>query len=216
MSTTSQHPANNALLVGIAGGSASGKSTFVRILHEQLHQDAPALQVHSISTDYYFRRDFSQIPSYHSHTFGTDLPDFNHPDALDMHQLVLDLEAMRQGPTPPSVILLEGHLLFYFPYLRELLDVRIFIDLDGETRALRRMVRNLAHPGDPIPDHSAQSIANYYLESAQAGFRQFIEPSRQYADLILRGDGDFQRTAAMMSVMVCSMARYTENNHQPN
>ena len=86
--------------------------------------------------------------------------------------------------------------------MRNQLAVRIFIDLDGETRALRRMVRNLEHPGDPIPDHSAQSIASYYLESARTGYLQFIEPSRQYADLILRGDGDFERSAALVSAMV--------------
>ena len=190
------------LLVGIAGGSASGKSTFVRTLTQQVVAAAPALVIQTISSDRYFHRDRAKIPLYTSPAFQTELPDFNHPDALDIAQLLADLDGILAGDTPPDVILLEGHLLFHYVALRERLDLRIFIDLDGETRALRRMVRNLAHPGDPIPDHSAQSIANYYLESAREGYRRFIEPTRAFADLIVNGDGDFQRTAALIAPII--------------
>jgi uridine kinase len=190
------------LLVGIAGGSASGKSTFVRMLTQHLTAAAPTLVIQTISSDRYFHRDRSKIPHYASSAFQTDLPDFNHPDALDIAQLLDDLDALLAEETPPHVILLEGHLLFHYEALRERFDLRLFIDLDGETRALRRMVRNLAHPGDPIPDHSAQSIASYYLESARQGYRRFIEPTRQWADLIVNGGGDFQRTAALIAPII--------------
>jgi uridine kinase len=195
------------LLVGIAGGSASGKSTFVRTLMQHLAAAAPALDIQTISSDRYFHRDRAKIPLYHSPAFQTELPDFNHPDALDIAQMLADLDAILAGETPPDVILLEGHLLFHYEALRERFDLRIFIDLDGETRALRRMVRNLAHPGDPIPEHSAQSIASYYLESAREGYRRFIEPTRQFADLIVNGDSDFQRTAALIAPIILANAK---------
>jgi uridine kinase len=199
------------LLVGIAGGSASGKSTFVRILTEQIAATAPALAIQTISSDRYFHRDRSKIPLYKSQAFLTDLPDFNHPDALDIAQLVADLDVVLEEKSPPDVVLLEGHLLFHYEVLRERMDVRIFVDLDGETRALRRMVRNLAHPGDPIPDHSAQSIASYYLESAREGYRRFIEPTRQFADLIINGDGEFQRTAALVAPIIIANVKKDES-----
>lgn len=195
----------HTLIVGISGGSASGKSTFIHMLSEKIKLSDPAINMRTISTDHYFHRDFSQIPTYFSPAFQTELPDFNHPDALDIPQLIKDLKALLSDENSPDLILLEGHLLFHYPDLRDMLDLRIFIDLDGETRALRRMVRNLEHPGDPIPDHSAQSIANYYLESARSGYQRFIAPTKQYADLILNGDGDFQRTAPMVSVMIQAM-----------
>lgn len=197
---------SSPFLIGIAGGSASGKSTFVQQLTALLKNSAPELSVHSISTDHYFYRDFADIPTYTSPTFQTELPDFNHPDALNIPQLLADLQEQSQELEPARVILVEGHLLFYYEALRNQFDLRIFIDLDGETRALRRMVRNLERPGDPIPDHSAQSIANYYLESARQGYRKFIEPTRQYADLIINGDGDFQRTAALIAPIIISQA----------
>lgn len=195
------------LFVGIAGGSASGKSTFTRLLQQRLSAAAPQLQIASYSTDHYFHRDFTRIPTYTSPAFGAQLPDFNHPDGLDIPQLVADLHARTCGENPPDMILMEGHLLFYFAELRERFDVRIFIDLDGETRALRRMVRNLAHPGDPIPDHSPQSIASYYLESAREGYRTFIEPTKHYADLVINGDGDFQRTAGLVTAMLLNLRK---------
>ncbi|NSW53829.1 MAG: hypothetical protein HPY85_15115 [Anaerolineae bacterium] len=209
---TAMHP----ILVGIAGGSASGKSTFTNILETDLRENAPGLLLHTIHMDRYFHRDADQIPHYSSAAFQMQIPDFNHPDALDIQQLVHDLDALLEQSPSPDVILLEGHLLFHYLPLRERLDVRIFIDLDGETRALRRMVRNLAHPGDPIPDHSAQSIANYYLESARSGYQKFIEPTRQFADVLLRGDGDFHRTAAMMSAMIGGMANHIVKERRPD
>ena len=204
MTQTSEH---QTLLVGIAGGSASGKSTFVHILTKEIEKTSPALNVKTFSSDRYFRRDFSQIPTYSSKSFGQELPDFNHPDALNMAQLAADVQSTLVEENPPDVILVEGHLLFHDAEVRDLFDVRIFIDLDGETRALRRMVRNLEHKGDPIPDHSAQSIANYYLESARTGYQRYIAPTRQYADLILNGDGDFERCAGLVNAIITTRTR---------
>jgi uridine kinase len=93
-------------------------------------------------------------------------------------------------------------MVLYSPEIRTWLDLRLFVELDADTRALRRLVRNLGHQYDPIPEHSAQSIANYYLESAKVGHARYIEPSRIYADLIVRGDADFARTAPMVAAVI--------------
>lgn len=191
------------LMIGIAGGSASGKSTFVRALEKTIAASKPDLKVKTISTDGYFYRD-NRIPRYESPSFQQEIPNYNHPDALDIPQLLIDLDELKTDQSL-DVGLIEGHLLFHYAAVRELFDVRIFIDLDGETRALRRIVRNIEHKGDPIPDHSPQSIANYYLESAQQGYIQFIEPTKQYADLILRGNANSTRTAELISAMIQGM-----------
>ncbi|MEE4194436.1 MAG: hypothetical protein V2J07_04485 [Anaerolineae bacterium] len=188
------------LMIGIAGGSASGKSTFLRTVVEAIKNSHPDLNIETISTDRYFYRD-DRIPKYVSPAFQQEIPNFNHPEALYIPQLLEDLESLQT----PDIVLVEGHLLFHYPDVREKFDIRLFIDLNGETRALRRMVRNLEHHGDPIPDHSAQSIASYYLESAHKGYVKFIEPTKQYADLILRGDADFSRVAKMINAMVQGM-----------
>ncbi len=187
-------------MIGIAGGSASGKSTFVRAFAAAISSTNPNLQVETISTDRYFYRD-GRIPKYDSPAFQQEIPNFNHPEALDIPQLLADLRSLQT----PDVVIVEGHLLFHDPEVRNLFDIRIFIELDGEIRALWRMVRNLEHPGDPIPDHSAQSIASYYLESARQGYLNFIAPTKQYADLILRGDADFSRIANLLTAMVQGM-----------
>jgi uridine kinase len=94
-------------------------------------------------------------------------------------------------------------MVLHIPAIRELLDLRLFVELDADARALRRLVRNMGHQYDPIPDHSPQSIANYCLESAKVGHARYIEPSRVHADLILRGDADFGRVAPMVAALIC-------------
>ena len=106
------------------------------------------------------------------------------------------------GKLKPDVLLLEGLMVLHIPDIREQLDLRLFVELDADTRALRRLVRNIGHQHDPIPDHSPQSIANYYLESAKVGHMRYIEPSVIYADLIVRGDADFGRVAPMVAAVI--------------
>jgi len=199
------------LIVGIAGGSASGKSTFVKALYAALVKQKPALRIKVLNVDRYFLAGKQEMPTYYSPSFGREMPDYNQPDALDHARLGLDLDALAaEGAF--DILLVEGHLVFSIPEIRERFDLRVFIDLDGEQRALRRLVRNLGKQGDPLPDHSAQSIANYYLESAQKGYRLYIEPSRQHADLILRGDGDFERSGAHVAAVV--LAEWQHDAHE--
>lgn len=198
------NPKNICYIVGVAGGSAAGKSTFVNELMSVLEDKYSSLRVSLLRSDGYFRNQKSSSSTYFSPTFNMELPDYNHPDALDTPHLLADLKEMTKPVEQIDVLIVEGHFVLCIPEIRDQLDLRIFIELDADTRALRRMVRNLVHQGDPLPDHSAESIANYYLESAKEGHRKYIQPSQKYADFILRGDGDFRRSSSQTAAVILS------------
>lgn len=193
---------HQSFLVGIGGGTASGKSTFTRALVQTLADAAPTLNVVALGCDRYFRFGSPEMPTYHSPTFDVAVPDFNHPDSLDINRILKNLDALLVSRDAPDVVIIEGHLLLHWPEIRERLDLCLFIELDADTRALRRLVRNIGTTNDPIPDHSPASIANYYLESAKVGHARYIEPTRIHADFILRGDADFSRTAPMVAKLI--------------
>lgn len=191
----------SSFIAGIAGGSASGKSTFTSALARCFGGENPPLSIKVISTDDYFLPN-ETMPHFQSVAAGQELPDYNRPDSIDCARLVSDLKTLSQAEDRPDVILLEGLMVLHLPEVRERLDLRLFIELDAEERALRRLVRNLKQRGDPLPNHEPSTIAAYYLESARVGYWRYIEPSRAYADFILRGDGDFERTAALVAAMI--------------
>lgn len=191
-------------VVGIAGGSASGKSTFTNVLLAALSAAYPDMQVAALHTDRYFRVGAPDMPTFVSPSSGKTMPDFNHPDTIDCARLVEDVDALQEGGEAPDVIVVEGHFVLTFADLRDRLDLSLFVELDPDARALRRMVRNLARHGDPLDEHTPQAIASYFLESAKVGHERYIEPSRVHADLILRGDGDFSRTAPMVAAIIAA------------
>jgi uridine kinase len=87
-------------------------------------------------------------------------------------------------------------MVLHAPEIRELLDLRVFVELDADLRALRRMLRNMERGQEP------KFIAEYYIESARVGHERFVEPSKLYADFILRGDTDFERAANLLAAEI--------------
>jgi uridine kinase len=188
-----------SLVVGIAGGSASGKTTFAAALKQALEMGAPPLVVEVVGMDRYFYRGAAGGPTFVSPTTGQTVPDNNHPDSADNARLVADLDARRAVGDAPDVILVEGLMTLAVPEIRERLDLRLFVELDADERALRRLVRDMGGGrgnGDPV------SIARYYRECARVGHARYIEPSRVFADLIVRGDSDFARTAPLVAAVI--------------
>lgn len=185
-------------IVAIAGGSASGKSTFSEALLRIL---TGSLSVERISTDSYFYAP-ADLPRFYSPTTGQDMPDCNRPDSIDLSRLLRDLDVRRQAFDSPDVLVVEGLMVLHLAELRVRADLRIFVELEGEVRALRRLVRNLGHAYDPVLNTDARSIANYYLESARVGHDMYVEPSRVHADWIMRGDGDFNRLAVLVADLI--------------
>ncbi len=180
-------------VTGIAGGSASGKSTFARALTETLESRAPDLTIQVISTDQHWR-DRTGPPRFVSPSSGEEMFHHNHPDALNTESLFAALDASES-----DIVLLEGLMILHLPTVRERIDLRLFLELDADERALRRMIRDM-QGGRTITD--PMRIATYYRESARVGHAAYVEPSRVHADIILRGDGDFGRTTEMIAAII--------------
>ena len=187
------------LLVGIAGGSASGKTTFTAALEKELAHGAPPTTVEAIGMDRYFYRGTAPGPVFVSPTTGETLPDNNHPESADNDRLAADIDARRAADDAPDVLLLEGLMVLHVEALRERCDVRLFIDLEADVRALRRLLRDMTGVrGNADP----KFISTYYQECARLGHNAYVQPSREHADLIIRGDSDFTRISQLVAGLV--------------
>lgn len=189
-----------AWVVGIAGGSASGKSTLARALRQALQSATPPLRAAILSSDYYFLNGDPDAPSVRL-PGGESHFDYNRPDSIDVARLCADLDRLAQGDERPDVLLLEGLMVLHEPAIRQRLDLGVYIELAADERALRRLVRNLGADG-PVDFAKGQWIADYYCASARPGHQRYVQPSRAQADLIVRGDADPQRTASLLAAVV--------------
>jgi uridine kinase len=130
---------------------------------------------------------------------GEVLFNANHPDSVDWERLLTDLDALIDQPDAPEVIIVEGLMVLYQQRMRERLDIRCFIELDADERALRRLLRDMTGVRgmtDPA------KIAAYYRECARVGHAQYVEPSRIHADLIIRGDVDWARLRPLLLAII--------------
>jgi len=194
-----------SVVVGIAGGSASGKTTLTAALLRVLSPDSAEepthapLNVEVIGLDRYFYRGAPGGPRITMPSTGEEFPDNNHPNSADNARLVTDLDALIVSENAPDIVLLEGLMTLHVPEIRDRLDLKIFVELDADLRALRRLLRDMnGTRGSTDPAW----IAAYYRECARIGHNAYIEPSRVYADLIVRGDSDFDRTAPMLAAII--------------
>jgi uridine kinase len=184
-----------SLIVGIAGGSGSGKSTVARRIARSL----AAPQVAFIDMDAYYK-DFSHLPMDERRRVNWD-----HPEAFDVDLLVQHLDLLRDGhaidkPTydfvsharasrteriePGLVVVIDGILLFADERVRSRCDVKVFVDADADIRLIRRIRRDMAERGRPLDE-----ILNQYLSTVQPMHLQFVEPSKRYADVIVPRGG---------------------------
>jgi len=182
-------------ILGIAGGSGSGKSTISRAILEALPQGAGVL----LEQDHYYRAQ-SHLPQSERERVNYD-----HPDALELDLLCAHLDALRSGacivrPTydfsihdrakegiriePAPVILVEGILVLAEDRLRSRFDVKIFVDTDADIRLMRRIRRDLEHRG-----RSFAQVRKQYYETVRPMHLAFVEPSKRFADLIVPEGG---------------------------
>lgn len=171
-----------AFVIGIGGGSASGKSTLAARLQERLQP----LRVLIINQDRYFH-EATRLPKHTSPDGAREWPDHNQPGSFDFPRLRTDLRAAREGED--EVVILEGILVLHDEELRSLMDLKLFVEADPDERIVRRIRRNVAR------GYSLDEICDFYLDSVRYRYREFCEPTRAHADLILPG-GAYDREQA--------------------
>jgi uridine kinase len=184
------------LIVGVAGGSGSGKTTVVRRIMERLPEDGVAI----LPQDAYYK-DNSQLDLDARQEIN-----FDHPDSLEFPLLIDHINRLRAGETiqrpiytyitctrseetvamePRSVILLEGILIFTHEALRDLIDIKVFVDADADDRLGRIICRDIQERG-----RSVNKVLERYEKTVKPMHLQFIEPSKRYADIIVPQGGD--------------------------
>lgn len=184
-----------ALVIGIAGGTGSGKTTVAHTIMERVGRDRIAYIQH----DAYYR-DQSEMPMQVRAQVNYD-----HPDSLETSLLVKHLHELRAGRSiemplydfalftrtgenfrvePRPVILLEGILLFVDPSLRELINIKIYVDAAADLRFIRRLQRDLTER-----QRTPESVIRQYLETVRPMHIEFVEPTKRFADLILPEGG---------------------------
>lgn len=183
------------VLVGIAGGTGSGKTSLATKIRDRVGGDRCLL----VAQDSYYR-DGSTLPPAAQAAINYD-----HPDAFDTSLLVQDLRDLKAGRpvpcltydhatysrrvlpdplTPRPVVILEGILILAEEPLRRLMDIRLFIDTDADVRILRRLQRDIHERG-----RSFDSVQRQYLDSVRPMHLEFVEPSKRYADVIIPEGG---------------------------
>ncbi len=172
----------SAFVIGIGGGSASGKSTIAEELRRRL---APRRVVIINQDTYFYPTD--RLPR-HSNPDGTrDWPDYNQPGSADFVRLAADLRAAKDGDA--EVVILEGILVLYDPALRALMDLKLFVEAAEDERIVRRIRRNVAR------GHGLDGICDYYLDSVRYRHAEFCAPTCAYADRVVPG-GQYKRADA--------------------
>jgi uridine kinase len=188
------------LILGIAGGSGAGKTTVVNSIVAGLNSTEVAVIQH----DSYYR-DRGHIPE--DERLGVN---FDRPEALETELLVKHLSALIEGSSiavpiydftthtrtpetvhvePTQLIIVEGILILADPALRQLLDIKVFVEADPDVRLVRRMERDMSERG-----RSFESVVQQYLHSVRPMHIEFVEPTKRYADLIIP-EGGFNEVA---------------------
>lgn len=199
------------VVVGVAGGSGSGKSTVVGALVRGVEPDRVALLPH----DSYYRNFDHLLPEERAAV------NFDHPESLETPLLVHHLQELLAGRgvevpvydftthrrmqqtlrvEPAEVILVDGILVLAEPTLRQLMDIRIYVDTDPDLRFIRRLVRDLQERG-----RSLDAVVRQYLETVRPMHLDFVEPSKRYADLIVPEGGENRVAVDMLVTKVRSV-----------
>lgn len=188
-------PARRCVLIGIAGGTGAGKTLVARSIAQELAGES----VQVLEMDSYYR-DLRHIPLGERETRNYD-----HPDAFDRDLLRAHVAALAEGGTidvpvydrrthtrqpetqpvaPQRVVVLDGLLILEDPALRQLLDIKLYVDADPDVRFIRRLKRDLSERGRTL-----DQVIRQYETTIRPMHLQYVEPSKQHADLIVPGGG---------------------------
>ncbi len=185
---------SNPVIIGIAGGTGSGKTTISDAIQEEIRDDLTI-----ITQDSYYK-------TYTNLSFAErEKTNYDHPDTFDNELLVRHLKLLKNGSTiqmpvydytihlrkketvmqkPSKIVIIEGILIFENPELRKLMDIKIFVDTDSDIRILRRIVRDMKDRG-----RSLDSVIDQYRTTVRPMHLEFVEPSKRFADVIIPEGG---------------------------
>lgn len=182
------------MVIGIAGGTGSGKTTLTQHLVESFGEN-----ISVVYHDNYYKAHPNMTYEERSAL------NYDHPDAFDTGLMVEDLKTLCSGKAiqcpvydytihnrsertvevlPTRVVIVEGILIFHAEALRSLMDIKIFVDTDADVRILRRILRDVKERG-----RSLDSVIEQYLHTVKPMHEQFVQPSRQYADIVVLDGG---------------------------
>jgi uridine kinase len=205
-----KHP--EPLVIGIAGGSGSGKTTVAQAILQRVGTDRIAFLQH----DSYYK-DLRGLPPAQRNEFN-----FDHPNSLETDLLIKHIAALRNAKPvevpiydfatdsrttqtftvqPRNVILVEGILIFTEAALRKMFDIKIFVDTDADLRFIRRLERDIHERG-----RTTDSVIKQYMHTVRPMHLEFVEPSKRYADIIIPEGG--HNTAALDMVVARVEALY--------
>ena len=202
------------LVIGVAGGSGSGKTTLTRKIISEFGDDITVL----CHDNYY--KPHPELPYEQRCNLN-----FDEPAALETDLMAAQLEQLRRGEaiqcpiydfaihnrsertltvTPARIILVEGILIFEDPALRELMDIKIFVDTDADTRLCRRILRDVRERG-----RSLESVLTQYQATVKPMHEKYVEPSKKYADLIVPEGG---KNPVALEMILSQLRRHLEGN----
>lgn len=186
------------VIIGIAGGTGSGKTTVARAIYDRVGKD----RIEWISHDSYYR-NFEGLDPHERHHIN-----FDHPDSLETELLARHLDVLIKGSSvevpiyeftthsrkeatlrvePRRVIIVEGILVLAEPELRRRINIKLFVDTPADLRFMRRLVRDIKTRG-----RSMESVIEQYMTTVRPMHEEFVEPSKRYADLIIPEGGENQ------------------------
>jgi uridine kinase len=205
----------NTVIIGIAGGTASGKTTVAQKLYQESLKYGTVVMLKI--DDYY--KDLSYLSLEQR-----KMVNYDHPNAYDTELLLSHLKSLKarqkiQKPAydfvahnrseiveeiePANVIIVEGIMLFAIPELREMFNIKIYVDTPDDVRFIRRLKRDTVERG-----RSVDSVINQYLNTVRPMHQMFVEPSKQFADLIVPEGG---QNAIAIDVLVTKIANILSN-----
>ncbi|MFZ4741498.1 MAG: uridine kinase [Bacteroidales bacterium] len=193
------------LIIGIAGGSGSGKTTVVKKIIKNLPKDSVSI----ISQDSYYKDNGHKSPEERAKI------NFDHPSSIEFNLLIKHLDILKEGSPiempiysyltcgrsketipviPKKVIIVEGILILSSPRMRDRMDIKVFVDADGDDRLMRIIWRDLEERG-----RSFQQVLEHYDKYVKPMHLQFIEPTKRYADIIVPQGGKNQVAIDILS-----------------
>lgn len=209
------------LVIGIAGGSGSGKTTLANLILDRVGRERIAYLPH----DAYYK-DLSALPPNQRTAVN-----FDHPDSLDTELLIEHVRALIAGKSveiplydfkthtrttqtirvdPRPVVMVEGILIYVDRELRELLEVKIFVDTDADIRFIRRLDRDLRERG-----RTTDYVVRQYLSTVRPMHMEFVEPSKRYADVIVPEGGMNAVAMEMVAARLEALLGETRRPHDP-